>query len=283
MRLHGAEDLRLHLPCEEPIFAICLQVTMAVGGDAWLGFMGNEFGHPEWIDFPRCAALVAVPAAACPPTRCHAAAINHMLPRKMLWDSGMPSPSREGNGWSHEYARRQWSLADSGHLRYGDLLAFEVWSAQHPGSGFACAAHSATVLASVGSSSAAVSEIPAGCIGDTFVPCTYLQAALHTADDEYAFLTSAHQIAHADDERQVSQALLNTAVEFAGCTELALQRSKARFHRARLASRPIQGLSCCGDHMRRFQLRRSLWQSVDRYCGSSTSAPPRTTRASRHA
>ena len=28
-------------------------VTMALGGDAWLGFMGNEFGHPEWIDFPR--------------------------------------------------------------------------------------------------------------------------------------------------------------------------------------------------------------------------------------
>lgn len=26
---------------------------MAIGGDAWLGFMGNEFGHPEWIDFPR--------------------------------------------------------------------------------------------------------------------------------------------------------------------------------------------------------------------------------------
>jgi hypothetical protein len=23
------------------------------GGEAWLTFMGNEFGHPEWIDFPR--------------------------------------------------------------------------------------------------------------------------------------------------------------------------------------------------------------------------------------
>jgi hypothetical protein len=22
-------------------------------GDAYLNFMGNEFGHPEWIDFPR--------------------------------------------------------------------------------------------------------------------------------------------------------------------------------------------------------------------------------------
>jgi len=28
-------------------------VTMALGGEAWLTFMGNEFGHPEWIDFPR--------------------------------------------------------------------------------------------------------------------------------------------------------------------------------------------------------------------------------------
>ena len=28
-------------------------VTFAAGGEAWLNFMGNEFGHPEWIDFPR--------------------------------------------------------------------------------------------------------------------------------------------------------------------------------------------------------------------------------------
>lgn len=27
--------------------------TLVLGGDAWLNFMGNEFGHPEWIDFPR--------------------------------------------------------------------------------------------------------------------------------------------------------------------------------------------------------------------------------------
>lgn len=26
---------------------------MALGGDSYLTFMGNEFGHPEWIDFPR--------------------------------------------------------------------------------------------------------------------------------------------------------------------------------------------------------------------------------------
>ena len=28
-------------------------VTMTLGGESYLTFMGNEFGHPEWIDFPR--------------------------------------------------------------------------------------------------------------------------------------------------------------------------------------------------------------------------------------
>ena len=28
-------------------------LTMSAGGDGYLNFMGNEFGHPEWIDFPR--------------------------------------------------------------------------------------------------------------------------------------------------------------------------------------------------------------------------------------
>ena len=27
--------------------------TLAGGGEGYLNFMGNEFGHPEWIDFPR--------------------------------------------------------------------------------------------------------------------------------------------------------------------------------------------------------------------------------------
>ncbi len=27
--------------------------TLATGGNGYLNFMGNEFGHPEWIDFPR--------------------------------------------------------------------------------------------------------------------------------------------------------------------------------------------------------------------------------------
>lgn len=58
--------------------------TITLGGEGYLNFMGNEFGHPEWIDFPR-----------------------------------------EGNNWSYDYARRQWSLADSPFLRYQFLLAFD--------------------------------------------------------------------------------------------------------------------------------------------------------------
>jgi 1,4-alpha-glucan branching enzyme len=28
-------------------------ITLTLAGDGYLNFMGNEFGHPEWIDFPR--------------------------------------------------------------------------------------------------------------------------------------------------------------------------------------------------------------------------------------
>jgi 1,4-alpha-glucan branching enzyme len=28
-------------------------VTLATAGHGYLNFMGNEFGHPEWVDFPR--------------------------------------------------------------------------------------------------------------------------------------------------------------------------------------------------------------------------------------
>jgi len=28
-------------------------ITFSLGSKAYLNFMGNEFGHPEWIDFPR--------------------------------------------------------------------------------------------------------------------------------------------------------------------------------------------------------------------------------------
>jgi len=28
-------------------------IVLSLGGEGYLNFMGNEFGHPEWIDFPR--------------------------------------------------------------------------------------------------------------------------------------------------------------------------------------------------------------------------------------
>lgn len=28
-------------------------ITLAIGGEGYLNFIGNEFGHPEWLDFPR--------------------------------------------------------------------------------------------------------------------------------------------------------------------------------------------------------------------------------------
>eukprot|EP00884_Botryococcus_braunii_P004632 jgi/Botrbrau1/1416/Bobra.0063s0112.1 len=40
-----ARGMRLH--------KIIRLLTIAIGGEGWLSFMGNEFGHPEWIDFPR--------------------------------------------------------------------------------------------------------------------------------------------------------------------------------------------------------------------------------------
>jgi len=59
-------------------------VTASTINGGYLNFMGNEFGHPEWIDFPR-----------------------------------------EGNGWSHKYARRQWNLVDNKELCYHYLGDFD--------------------------------------------------------------------------------------------------------------------------------------------------------------
>lgn len=28
-------------------------ITLSLGGEGYLNFIGNEFGHPEWVDFPR--------------------------------------------------------------------------------------------------------------------------------------------------------------------------------------------------------------------------------------
>jgi 1,4-alpha-glucan branching enzyme len=59
-------------------------VTATTINGGYLNFMGNEFGHPEWVDFPR-----------------------------------------EGNNWSHKYARRQWHLADDKNLKYHYLGDFD--------------------------------------------------------------------------------------------------------------------------------------------------------------
>ena len=59
-------------------------LTASTINGGYLNFMGNEFGHPEWIDFPR-----------------------------------------EGNGWSHKYARRQWGLFDNKNLCYHYLGDFD--------------------------------------------------------------------------------------------------------------------------------------------------------------
>ena len=59
-------------------------VTATTINGGYLNFMGNEFGHPEWIDFPR-----------------------------------------DGNHWSHKYARRQWNLVDDPSLKYHHLGDFD--------------------------------------------------------------------------------------------------------------------------------------------------------------
>ena len=62
---------------------IRLATATTING-GYLNFIGNEFGHPEWIDFPR-----------------------------------------DGNGWSHKYARRQWNLVDDENLKYRFLGNFD--------------------------------------------------------------------------------------------------------------------------------------------------------------
>ncbi len=60
-RLMDAE-MYTHMSCEMPsviidrgmaLHKMIRLATLAAGGEGWLNFMGNEFGHPEWIDFPR--------------------------------------------------------------------------------------------------------------------------------------------------------------------------------------------------------------------------------------
>lgn len=59
-------------------------ITFSLAGQGYLNFMGNEFGHPQWIDFPR-----------------------------------------QGNYFSYQHARRQWSLVNNEDLRYSQLNEFD--------------------------------------------------------------------------------------------------------------------------------------------------------------
>ena len=99
-RLAGAQMYYGMRKCDENItvqYAMAMHklirlLVLCAGGEGYLNFMGNEFGHPDWIDFPR-----------------------------------------EGNGWSYEYARRQWSLADDETLRFRQLGDFDkaiIWLAK---------------------------------------------------------------------------------------------------------------------------------------------------------
>jgi len=49
-------DKSCHTPVIDRAIALHKMIrlfTLAGGGEGYLNFMGNEFGHPEWIDFPR--------------------------------------------------------------------------------------------------------------------------------------------------------------------------------------------------------------------------------------
>ncbi|MGM0787921.1 MAG: alpha amylase C-terminal domain-containing protein, partial [Thermodesulfobacteriota bacterium] len=60
-RLIG-QDMYTHMKADDPhpvvergiaLHKMIRLVTLASAGHGYLNFMGNEFGHPEWIDFPR--------------------------------------------------------------------------------------------------------------------------------------------------------------------------------------------------------------------------------------
>ena len=49
-------DKSIHNPIIDRAMALHKMIrlfTLISGGEGYLNFMGNEFGHPEWIDFPR--------------------------------------------------------------------------------------------------------------------------------------------------------------------------------------------------------------------------------------
>ncbi|KAI9224521.1 1,4-alpha-glucan branching enzyme [Blastocladiella britannica] len=57
MYFHMSEEHTKHPPATiergMALHKMIRLVTMALSGEGYLTFMGNEFGHPEWLDFPR--------------------------------------------------------------------------------------------------------------------------------------------------------------------------------------------------------------------------------------
>jgi len=49
----GASDQSVVIDRAIALHKIIRLITLATAGSGYLNFMGNEFGHPEWIDFPR--------------------------------------------------------------------------------------------------------------------------------------------------------------------------------------------------------------------------------------
>ena len=49
----GVEDQNIKVDRGIALQKMIRLITMATAGNGYLNFMGNEFGHPEWIDFPR--------------------------------------------------------------------------------------------------------------------------------------------------------------------------------------------------------------------------------------
>ncbi|MCP4377627.1 MAG: 1,4-alpha-glucan-branching enzyme, partial [bacterium] len=49
----GVDDEHMSIVRGVALHKMMRLATLATGGDGYLAFMGNEFGHPEWIDFPR--------------------------------------------------------------------------------------------------------------------------------------------------------------------------------------------------------------------------------------
>jgi len=51
--LNRHNEMSLNVSRGMALHKMIRMITFHLGGEAYLNFMGNEFGHPEWIDFPR--------------------------------------------------------------------------------------------------------------------------------------------------------------------------------------------------------------------------------------